>query len=169
MKDIEGTAFTNTYIGLANKLQTKITLRPPFSSEIREINALWDTGATSSCISTELAESMGLIATGYKNVYSATGMQECPTYLVNVTLPNKVEVNDIVAFGTSIRSQGIDMLVGMDIILLGDFVITNADGNTIFTYCYPSQKRIDFVKQIGFQKARGPVHGPGKKNYKKSK
>ena len=39
------------------------------------------------------------------------------------------------------------MLIGMDIINLGDFAITNKNGNTKFTFEIPSSRDIDFVKE----------------------
>ena len=37
------------------------------------------------------------------------------------------------------------LLIGMDIIGLGDFAVTNADGKTTFSFRVPSVEEIDFV------------------------
>lgn len=37
-----------------------------------------------------------------------------------------------------------DVIIGMDIITLGDFVITNKDDQTWFAFCYPSCEHIEF-------------------------
>jgi len=44
-------------------------------------------------------------------------------------------------------SPNVDVLIGMDIIGLGDFAVTNKDGKTVFSYRMPSMECIDFVKQ----------------------
>ena len=41
----------------------------------------------------------------------------------------------------------IDVLIGMDIITLGDFAITNFGGKTVMSYRYPSVCTIDFAKE----------------------
>ncbi len=42
--------------------------------------------------------------------------------------------------------QGMDILIGMDIITLGDFAITNYNNKTVFSFRFPSSEVIDFVK-----------------------
>ncbi len=49
--------------------------------------------------------------------------------------------------GSEIGNQGIDLLIGMDIIGLGDFAVTNLNGVTQFTFRLPSVESIDFVNQ----------------------
>jgi hypothetical protein len=55
---------------------------------------------------------------------------------ISVRLPNKVLVDDINATVCDL-TPGIDMLIGMDIILSGDFAISNAGGRTLFTFAIP--------------------------------
>ena len=42
--------------------------------------------------------------------------------------------------------RDLDVLIGMDIISLGDFAITNVGGKTTFSFRFPSIAEIDFVK-----------------------
>lgn len=166
MNPINGQAFTTQYPGLTSRLITDITIRPSQSDNAVATKALWDTGATNSCISKEIAQQLGLVSTGFRNVQTPSGEGLCSTYLVDVVLPNHVTIQDVVVCSTEIGSQGFDMLVGMDIILLGDFVITNKDKQTVFSFCFPAQIRLDFVKQINFQNVIGPKHGQGKRKRK---
>ena len=46
---------------------------------------------------------------------------------------------------------GFDSLIGMDIITLGDFTITNFKGKTCMSFRVPSQHEVDYVKDIGLQ------------------
>jgi hypothetical protein len=41
-----------------------------------------------------------------------------------------------------------DILIGMDIITIGDFSITNVDKKTVFTFRFPSIKTIDYVEEV---------------------
>ena len=43
---------------------------------------------------------------------------------------------------------GIDVLIGMDILGLGDFAVTHHDGKTVFSFCVPSRRHIDFVSEV---------------------
>ncbi|SPF43691.1 conserved hypothetical protein [Candidatus Sulfopaludibacter sp. SbA4] len=43
---------------------------------------------------------------------------------------------------------GIDAIIGMDILGLGDFAVTHHSGNTTFSFCCPSRKEIDFAAEI---------------------
>ena len=49
---------------------------------------------------------------------------------------------------SEIGKQKIGMLIGMDIISKGDFAVSNFDGNTVFTFRYPSNSEINFVKEF---------------------
>ena len=48
---------------------------------------------------------------------------------------------------TTGKLNGIDFLIGMDIITLGDFSVTNLNGKTTFSFRYPSCETINYVKQ----------------------
>jgi hypothetical protein len=68
----------------------------------------------------------------------------CNVYSVNLYLPNGIKVPDVnVAEGIPF---GCDMLIGMDIIGLGDFAVSNYSGRTLFSFRMPSLTEIDFVK-----------------------
>ena len=40
-----------------------------------------------------------------------------------------------------------DMIIGMDVITLGDFSVTNVGGNTTFSFRWSSIKEIDYVQE----------------------
>lgn len=137
------------------KLLTLITscrLCPPFegnnplSNSIIEYNALWDTGATGTVITKKVVDELNLKPTGMRTVYHAGGKSEVNTYQISIILPNEVGVKNVVV--TEAILQQFDVLIGMDIITLGDFSITNYNNNTCFSFRIPSTEKIDFVEQI---------------------
>lgn len=69
-----------------------------------------------------------------------------PTYLVGLVLPNGIRIDDIRVCGSAIGREGIHVLVGMDIITLGDFATSCKDGKTAFTFRIPSMEDADYVK-----------------------
>jgi len=58
------------------------------------------------------------------------------------------------------------MLIGMDIIGIGDFAVSNYNNKTIFSFRYPSKHKIDFVHEINLQNLIGKKHGKGKRKKK---
>lgn len=160
-------AFTSkNTTGLSRQLVTPAAIWLDKSKSF-EAKALWDTGATNSCISKKVVEDLGLIPTGQKKISTPSGSDIVSTYLVSIVLPNHVVFSDVEVCDTKIGDQGVDLLVGMDIINCGDFAVTNCDGKTVFSFCVPSSKTIDFVKEVNREILMGPKHGTGNKKKKK--
>jgi predicted aspartyl protease len=99
-------------------------------------DAIWDTGATASVISDRIAQLLGLTAVNYVYIETANGVCEVPSYIIDIRLPGGHMIEHISATGTELESC--DALIGMDIITLGDFLITNAP-NTHFEFRIPSR------------------------------
>lgn len=119
--------------------------KPPIPAHF-EFDAIWDTGASASVISQKVVQKCGLAPTGMVKAHSASGEYYCNTYLVSIGLPNQVGFPSVrVTEGTLINA---DILIGMDLIAMGDFVITNFEGKTVFSYRIPSVAKIDFVQDI---------------------
>jgi predicted aspartyl protease len=109
--------------------------------------AIWDTGATGSVITKKVVDDCGLKPIGMAKVHHAQGVETTPVYLVSIVLPNKVIVPSLrVTEGKLVGN--VEVLIGMDIIGLGDFAVSNKDGVTVFSYRTPSIERIDFVQQL---------------------
>ncbi len=147
-------AFTITYGGLAYVLITDVGISLPASSfqeavqkdpVIKKCIAVWDTGATHSVITKKVALEMGLISTGKADVSHVGGTDTVNRYLVNIILPNNVMIPALNV--TEGLLPHCDILVGMDVILRGDFAVTNEDGLTAMSFRMPSYKRIDFVPE----------------------
>lgn len=97
-----------------------------------EVIALWDTGATLCYISENVVEQLSLVATGAARVSTPSSESESlDTYLVDLLLPNDILIKDVVVASSKIGAQGIGLLVGMDIITRGDFLVTN-NKETVF-------------------------------------
>ena len=70
--------------------------------------------------------------------------------MVNIVLPNNVVMQSVKVSEGVI--EGYDVLIGMDIIGVGDFAVTHKNGGTVFSFQVPSTHEYDFVKQIQHQK-----------------
>lgn len=166
---INAHCFTTEHNGIANVLKSLVNISlgfDPKATSVRpspkEYTAIWDTGATNSVITKKVVQECGLKPISMVQVNHAGGTTVQPVYLVNIYLPNKVVFYHVRATEGDIK--GSDVLVGMDIINKGDFVVTNKDGETVFSFRCPSIERIDFVKQrpSGSSSAT-PVPPSGKK------
>lgn len=138
-------AFTIKYNGITHQLKTEVDIVSN-SGNVKGI-ALWDTGASGSCISEKIAKKLNLIPIGKQKIFTPAGERIVNVYLIDIILPNKVTVKSVAVCDSDIELQGLDMLIGMDIIALGDFTITNYNQKTFFTYRMPSQKSVDYVMQ----------------------
>jgi hypothetical protein len=146
-------AFTAKANGLASVLISKAYIGEPYdpqygkaSTSPVEYTAIWDTGATGTVITEKVVQDCGLKPVSITQVHTSGGERNCAVYFVSVYLPNKVVVPQLrvtegILFGPA------EILIGMDIIRLGDFAITNKNKKTVFTFRMPSMEVIDFVKQ----------------------
>ena len=138
-------SFTTDLGKISNKLTNQATLISGTEDMIANV-ALWDTGATTSCISTDVVDRLNLKTIGQKFVRTPAGQRILNTYLLDVRLPNNVLVKDVMVIGTEIGNHGIDLLIGMDIIGLGDFSVSNFEGKTRFSFRIPSCEHADFAQ-----------------------
>lgn len=142
---IEFTSLSDRIITDCGVCQAYIPTTNGVHPPVRTYKALWDTGATKSSISPKIASDLGLQYYKFTNVYHAKGHDLTKMYKVNLLLPNNVGFSCIPVLEGNL--YGFDILIGMDIIMQGDFVITNRDGKTVCSFQIPSTHKYDFVKQ----------------------
>lgn len=153
-------AFTTRYSGRARVLHNTVGVSLPITpeeaktsqSEVKNYLAIWDTGATHSAITKRVVDDLGLTPTGVRETRHADGKSLNNTYLVNILLPNKVMVGSVrvtevklIPDDNTTDDKQPQLLIGMDIIGLGDFAVTNAEGKTTFSFRVPSVEEIDFI------------------------
>ena len=173
-------ALTIKASGLADRIITDIevsvgydTAKSPDPLPERKITkALWDTGASKSVITTELAKSLNLIPVGTKEVHHGDGVSFRSEYIVNLFLPNQVCIAGVLATEFPASHQNFSALVGMDVICCGDFSITNSNGQTWMSFRTPSCEAIDYVAEANKFKyagtrANAPCPCGSGKKYKK--
>lgn len=132
--------------GILRVLVSKVNVFTSGQPNHATINAIWDTGATGSAITKNVARHLGLIPTGMAQVNTAGGIVPQLTYTIDIGLPNDVLIQGIIATEIDALAGGCDALIGMDIITLGDFSITNHNGNTCMSFRVPSGHEIDYVQ-----------------------
>lgn len=154
--------------GILNRITTQIGVslpsrqplpNPSESVNVEFVSGVWDTGATNTCITPELAHRLGLTPTGRSISLHAGGSQEVDHYFVDLYLPNRVIISGVTVH-TFKGAESIEALVGMDIIGAGDFAISNVAGNTVVSYRFPSIKEVDFVQEVERIKSMGKPDAP---------
>ncbi len=108
---------------------------------------LWDTGASGSMITSSLVKKLKLMPVGKMEVHGVNGKKITNLYYVVLEIyTNRVKIRLRVSECEKLSNTGAEMLIGMDVIMLGDFAITNYNNKTTMTYRIPSINEIDFVK-----------------------
>ncbi len=110
----------------------------------KQYNVVWDTGATNSMVTRRVVEDLGLEPEGYSSIFHVGGAaKDVPHYFVNLVLFTEVHFPSVsVAEGILLDN---DVLIGMDIINLGDFAVSNRNGATSFSFRIPSVEDFDFA------------------------
>lgn len=138
------TAFTEKCSGIKTKLINSAVVEN--GSNIMPVVAQWDTGATGTCISYEVVRKLNLIPIGKVDVRTPSGTGTMNRYMINLILNKEVIIKGLTVMDSCIGGQGIDILIGMDIITLGDFAVSNFQGKTYFSFRIPSQGHIEYKK-----------------------
>jgi predicted aspartyl protease len=79
--------------------------------------AMIDTGASGSVITRDVAQRLGLQPVGVSLVHTASGTNvQTPMYAVRLTLSPTVNFETTASEAESIRAQGLDALIGRDVL-----------------------------------------------------
>ena len=138
-------AFTVDYGRLVDAVTCSVSVVQTDSVPAQYVrcNALWDTGALYTVVSRRLVAQMGLEPIDTGIAYTVQGSYEASIYLLDLMLPNQMLVKALrVSEGDF---DDCDILIGMDVIRLGDFSISNLR-KTVFSFRIPAE---------GFS----PIHG----------
>lgn len=122
---------------------------------MKRFKGLWDTGASASMISEKVVKELGLHPIRQIETHHAQGTTMSNLYYINIVIPNGIEIINIAA--SEGKLHDFDMLIGMDVIALGDFALTHKNDHTVFSFQIPATHEYDFVKQIKHEE-EGKAH-----------
>lgn len=149
------TAFSITAKGHPREIITQVMIRPPSYLGLKDVPdamtlAIWDTGATGSVISRELASKMNLIPSGKCKVSGVHDIAVVNTYELDIHILKDVVIRDVtVSEGQLSSDPRIGFLIGMDIINLGDFAYSTTSEGRMFSFRIPGiPEPIDFKADI---------------------
>jgi hypothetical protein len=160
--------FTALYNEPVGKLITPVNIQPILTTNkaLRDtpvkIDAFWDTGAAVTCIKPALWNRLELCAFDLDDSSVLTGVGGsvvAPYTLLHILLAPNFRLRFCQVYTLDFPGDA-DLLIGMDIIMLGDFVVCNADGKASFSFAMPPfPDRIDLV-----DKADAANKGDGKQH-----
>ena len=155
MTDFKPRSFTVKADKIVNVLQSPISVHLaipdsaselPHSMKVFNGNAIWDTGATGSVITTKVVAELGLTPITKAICRGVHGPERVNVYMVGMRLPNGVGIKSLRVTETQLLAGPFDVLIGMDIINIGDFAVSNLENKTSFTFRVPSCEKFDFVE-----------------------
>lgn len=132
-------AIITNAIVVSDKEQNDVGCFPPhFYTDC----AAWDTGSQFTLISPRIVEKLHLTPYREGGIMGIGGKKTVKTYKIAIGLPNGILIHDVEVYCSDLDDY--DMLIGMDIITMTDFCITNADLRTKFSFRIPSEGGFDF-------------------------
>jgi hypothetical protein len=142
---IEYRSFIKSYDKSVNKLKTTLEIKPIASTdknlynELVKVNALWDTGATLSFIKPKLRDQLKLrmFRTGSSvSIAVVGGIVKADFTLLSMHLTNNFIIEYCPIYVVDLPVN-FDMVIGMDIISMGDFALCNTNNKTSFSFVIP--------------------------------
>ena len=142
-------ALTRRYSSVAPAIITPIYLSAP-GQEPLCVMALWDTGATMSAVDYSVISKLSLPTCEFTAVKGINSSLQSFRVYADVRLTEKSEPIQIMpcAVRQIYSAPDVHVIIGMDIISKGNFSISNAGGETVFSFMIPSAPVIDFAQQI---------------------
>ena len=127
--------FTVKFDKIVERIETELYIESALDSKERiKVKAIWDTGAETTMITHELAEKLKLSSVAITTINSISDRNILANiYMVNLFLPNEIKIEKFVDESNPINC---DILIGMDIISKGVFLVDNSEEKTKFSFKY---------------------------------
>jgi len=132
-----------------NKIITPVNLYPVQlnTAAFLSTDAIWDTGASMSVVTPEIKNKLKVSPIDKKTIAGVHSTQIVDIVFITLELPNNVIKKNIEVAVCNIPSN-VGMILGMDIIALGDFALSHGNDQTLLSFAVPPfQEKIDFSKR----------------------
>ena len=118
---------------------TPVVVGNPHTKERKTYLAVWDTGATGTCITHRVAAELNLKRYGTATVAAMIDWGSRPIYEADFYI-EKIDVHYVKPAEMDAYNDGIDVAIGMDIIGNGDFSLTRqSDGSIRMRFRMPPE------------------------------
>jgi hypothetical protein len=113
------------------------------------VNALWDTGATLTFMKPKLRDKLKLrmFGTGSPiHIVGVGGLVKADFTYASLLLSDNLLFEYCPVYVVDFPVKNVDIIIGMDIINMGDFILSNTENKTTFSFVVPPlPNRIDFT------------------------
>jgi hypothetical protein len=118
-----------------NKIVSQAAIASVDSGKSVSVAAIWDTGATTSLVNEKIVNALRLKEIGIVQVKHVAETAAFPVHLAAIEIQGgmKIKEHRLVSFPSL---HAFDMIIGMDIIALGNFCVENKNGNSVFSFKY---------------------------------
>lgn len=139
---------TVVYDDIIDCIVTNVTVKSVFGGGEISTSGIWDTGASASVITKNTAMRLGLKPVSIARVRGVHGEHDANVYVVEIFLQDgQISLTASVTECDELSGDGsIGVLIGMDIIQMGDFCVSHEMGRTFVSFVKPSQGAVDFSK-----------------------
>lgn len=97
-------------------------------------NAMWDTGASRSAVSSELLNSLGASPHDARYMQTPAGIRPAGMYSVDIAMSNEVHFENVDVAEADMTGLSFQAIIGMDIISQGNFLVDNSNGHTVMIF-----------------------------------
>ena len=129
---------------LSRGIISPVRLISPDSTSDLVSQAIWDTGATFSCVSARAAKLLKLIPHREAFTNTMNGPRKSVTSILLSFPGNQRFCTWVEATQADVLPHGCDMLIGLDIISLGDFRLRHIIGGLLFEFEFSADRFIDY-------------------------
>ncbi len=125
-------------------------INPQTLQRVPNVRALWDTGSTCSVVVSRIINELGLVHHRIVENQYLGGNGNNPIYNTKFSLGNNFEINEVIeVMAVGYIDDTCEVMIGMDIIGLGDFSVCGKNGNICMSFRYPSLHTIDYQRDPG--------------------
>lgn len=133
--------FKKEYPDLVESVITECDIYSSEGFRFHTDRALWDTGADTTVISSRIAKKLQLIPINQGSITGIGGDSNANVYLVHIQVPTGDFVTDVEVMENDYYDY--DVILGTDVIMFGDFLLTNANERTTFQFRTPSEGKVE--------------------------
>lgn len=134
--------YKKEYPSITETILTECDIYTSDGKKYHTERAMWDTGADTTIISPRIVQQLHLQPYQQGGIAGIGGASNSNIYLVHILAPTGDFITNVEVMESDF--QDYDVIIGMDIIMFGDFLITNADDKTIFQFRTPSEGGVEF-------------------------
>ena len=133
--------FKKEYPNLVESVITECDVYSSTGQKFHTDHAIWDTGADTTVISSRIVKKLQLKPLRQGFITGIGGDSNSNAYLVHIRVPTGDFVTDVEVMENDYYDY--DVIIGTDVIMFGDLLITNENNKTTFQFRTPSEGGVD--------------------------